>query len=480
MKNTANAKEYNENEKFSRVNSLSKKVKEENIFLFLSIFFGLLFSFVQPLFFEPDSSFHFDSSMYISNTVVDRTAVGFSGEDYHSVPVPFTKVVDMHAEGTYYKNFFKTKLPLVHKKNADSRISSRYGTDHDLTWKNDVMHIVPALGVKLGYKISPTIGSMVITARILNVLFYSLSLFFVIKFLKAYKYVFVAISLTPVAIQTAASLSYDCFNYIACAVAAMAIINLGVGIKSGKEIKWSQFLLTILVPSITLFFSKTNSKLLYLGFVAIGGYLLLNKLKVTLTNRQWAILIGSLIIVSGGVLALVFSDQAIFLVKRIFYTLIEPYYTVVTTEVISGTTTAAIPYWLYGVQVAVLTLVFLSYSEEVVPKWIGFGALLLVLLNFLAVMITYGLDSSFFGSSKRVIIGPQGRYFTPFLLLLAPMGTLIAKKIIVVKGKWLVRLLIITTIVTLLLNLGVTSIKFYHLHLPMDEYRSGVEHYIFK
>lgn len=480
MKSIANAGEYNENEKISRIKNRYKKIKEENIFLVLSLFFGLLFSFVQPLFFEPDSSFHFDSSMYISNTVVDRTAVGFSGEDYHSMPVPFTKIVDMQAEGTYNNSFFETKLPLIHKKNADSRISSRYGTDHDLTWKNDVMHIVPALGVKLGYLISPTIGAMVITARVLNVLFFSFSLFFVIKFLKAYKYVFAAISLTPVAIQTAASLSYDCFNYVACAVAAMAIINFGVDIKSGKEIRLSKFLLRSLLPSILLFFSKTNSKLFYFGFVAIGCFLLLKKIKITLTNKQRAIATGIMLVVSGGVLALVYSDQAIFLAKRIFYTLIEPYYTVVTTEVISGTTTAAIPYWLYGVQVAVLTLLFLSYSEEVVPRWISFGALLLILLNFFAVMVTYGLDPSFFGSSERVIIGPQGRYFTPFLLLLAPIGTLVAKKITVVRGKWLIRLVIVTTSLTLLINLGVTSIKFYHLHLPMDEYRSGVEHYIFK
>lgn len=116
MKSIANAGEYNENEKISRIKSRYKKIKEENIFLVLSLFFGLLFSFVQPLFFEPDSSFHFDSSMYISNTVVDRTAVGFSGEDYHSMPVPFTKIVDMQAEGTYNNSFFETKLPLIHKK----------------------------------------------------------------------------------------------------------------------------------------------------------------------------------------------------------------------------------------------------------------------------------------------------------------------------------------------------------------------------
>lgn len=468
------------NEESSRLNHHSRTAKVENIFLLFSIFFGLLFSFIQPMFFEPDSSFHFDSAMYTSNTVVDRTDIGFSGEDYQSMPIPFTKIVDMHENGTYFKNFFGTKLPLIHKKDADSRISNSYGTEHDLRWSNDIMHVVPALGVKLGYSISPTIGVMVITARLLNVLFFSFTMFFIIKFLKAYKYIFMAVSLTPTVIQTAASLSYDCYNYISCAVAIMIIINFGVEIKSGKKINLTKFLINFLIASVFLFFSKTNSKLLFLGLVAIGTHLLLKKLKIILKSKH--LLIAVVLILGGGILALslFYSEQIIFVVKRIIYTLLEPYYTVLTTEVISGTTTAAIPYWLYGIQVAVLTLLFLSYHEEVVPKWMTLGALLLVVLNFFAIMISYGLDLDFLDSSERIITGPQGRYFTPFLLLLAPAGTLVAQKITVLKGKWLLRLVVAMSILVLIVNLGITSIKFYHLNLPMDEYRSGVEHYIFK
>lgn len=179
--------------------------KPENIFLVFAIFFGLLFSFVQPLFNEPDSSYHFDHAMYISNTVVDRSAIGFSGEDYQSQPIAFTKVSDMKAEGTYFKNFFETKLPLIHKKDADPRASRGYGTKWDLTWYNDVMHIVPGLGVKLGYAIYPSIGSMVLTARVFSLIFFVLSMFFIIKQLRAYQFLFVAISVTPTVIQQASS-----------------------------------------------------------------------------------------------------------------------------------------------------------------------------------------------------------------------------------------------------------------------------------
>ncbi|WP_285141614.1 hypothetical protein [Lactococcus petauri] len=102
--------------------------------------------------------------MYISNTVVYRSPVGFSGEDYQSHLIAFTKVSEMKTEGTYF-NSFLTKLPLIHKKAADPRVSRGYGTKWDLTWYNDVMHVVSGLGVKLGYAIYSSIGSMVLTAR---------------------------------------------------------------------------------------------------------------------------------------------------------------------------------------------------------------------------------------------------------------------------------------------------------------------------
>lgn len=468
------------NEEVSRMNYQTKAIKPEYVFLVLSLLFGLLFSFVQPLFFEPDSSFHFDSSMYISDTVVDRESVGFSGEDFQSTPISFTKIVDMERDGTYEKNFFKTKLPLIHKKNADSRISGGYGTDDDLQWWNDIMHVIPALGVKLGYMFQPTIGSMVITARVLSVLFFSISLFIVIKLLKAYHYVFVIVSLTPTVIQSAASLSYDCYNYVACTVAIMIIINFGVDIKSGKTISPKKFVVRSLLPTTLLFFAKTNSKLLLLGIAAIGIYLLFQKININLTSKNlMAGLLVMFMLVMIGTLFF-YSEQLVYLTKRIFYTLIEPYYTVITTEVISGTTTAAVPYWFYGIQIAVISLLFLSYPEEVVPKWISLGSLLLVIMNFMAIMASYGFDSAFLDSSKRVIIGPQGRYFTPFILLLAPCMTRVAKKITVIRGRWLTNIVITVSICALVLNLAVTSIKFYHLHLPADEYRSGVDHYIFK
>lgn len=84
-----------------------EKIKPERLFLAISLIAGLAFALLQPLFIEPDSSYHFDKAMYISNTVVDRTKVGLSGEDYQSSPIPFTTVSSMMQKEFISKNFLK-------------------------------------------------------------------------------------------------------------------------------------------------------------------------------------------------------------------------------------------------------------------------------------------------------------------------------------------------------------------------------------
>ena len=54
-----------------------KIMKPERLFLIVTLVAGLIFAIAQPLFIEPDSSYHFDKSSYLSNTVVDRTKIGF-------------------------------------------------------------------------------------------------------------------------------------------------------------------------------------------------------------------------------------------------------------------------------------------------------------------------------------------------------------------------------------------------------------------
>ena len=78
-------------------------------------------------------------------------------------------------DGTYFKDFFETKLPLVSKSKVTDKRA--LGTK----WYQDVMHLIPALGVKVGYMIYPSVGSMVLVARLFSLIFFVLTMYFIIK-----------------------------------------------------------------------------------------------------------------------------------------------------------------------------------------------------------------------------------------------------------------------------------------------------------
>ncbi len=87
-------------------NQTKKLIKPERLFLMIALVAGLIFTVAQPLFIEPDSSYHFDKSSYLSNTVVDRSKIGFPAEDYQSAPLPFTTVTNDDERRNLFQKFF--------------------------------------------------------------------------------------------------------------------------------------------------------------------------------------------------------------------------------------------------------------------------------------------------------------------------------------------------------------------------------------
>ncbi|MDR2977346.1 MAG: DUF2142 domain-containing protein [Streptococcaceae bacterium] len=458
-------------------------IKPESIFLCVAVVIGLVFAIFQPLFIEPDSSYHFEKSTYIANTVVDRAKIGFFGEDYDNhtqVEPPYVSdwkkgvswMSSTVADGSYFKLFFQTKLPTVNKDQVqDKRVEGS-------TWLNDISHDVPALGVMIGHAIYPSLGSMVITARILNLTFFILCLFFIIKRLAAYKLLFVFVSLSPTVIQLATSLSYDCYAYVAVALASACLINAAHHLKSDKKISFAQLgisFISLMLSSLALLFAKWNFWLLYLLMALVALGLLLKLFGLKIRSRQLAYL-GLPILGIGALGAvIVLNEKLLVFIPKLFMSLLEPYYTILSAQILSGTSVAGLPGWAMLAEFAVLILVLLSQREEVVPSWFAWLGMLLFVVNMFGVLYTYALDKDFTGN---IILGPQGRYFTPLILILAPFFTLVAQKIAVVSGKWLKYLVMASSILFLVLNFSVLATRFYALHRPLDEYRSGVEHYI--
>lgn len=86
------------------------------------------------------------------------------------------------------------------------------------------------------------------------------------------------------------------------------------------------------------------------------------------------------------------------------------------------------------------------YERSRRTRWFSWATLSLVLLNFLVIKVSYAIDPGFIDYAGRIITGPQGRYFTPFLLFLGPVFTLLAKKITVKSGPALIHLLVVMSV----------------------------------
>ena len=62
-----------------------------------------------------------------------------------------------------------------------------------------------------------------------------------------------------------------------------------------------------------------------------------------------------------------------------------------------------------------------------------------------------------------------------------PIFSLVANKgLILVSGKMLKRLVISISVLALIFNLSIISVKFYHLKVPAGRFRSDIESVIFK
>ena len=120
----------------------------------------------------------------------------------------------------------------------------------------------------------------------------------------------------------------------------------------------------------------------------------------------------------------------------------------------------------------------LSAKEIRVPNWFAWACLAVAVVNLLGVNLQFAVMPAF---GEKVITGSQGRYFTSFILLLMPIFSLVANKgLILVSGKMLKRLVISISVLALIFNLSIISVKFYHLKVPAGRFRSDIESVIFK
>ena len=316
------------------------------------------------------------------------------------------------------------------------------------------------VGMTLGSLIKPTVGMIIYMGRIFNALAYIIGVFCLIKYFKYGKLALFFISLQPIMVQQASSLSYDVMNYLEIMLAIGFITNLAYKKTFSNKDGF------LLVPiSLLLLATKPNNFLLLclipfipLNFEGVFSFLNtpLRVIKQAISKFKYVFYLVLLLAIFA-VLYYLMRDNGgvIHYIRVLSNTLLKQHMngdlnTILTIGMFGyfGNFTIQLPLWLIFVNICILFLVFLSSEEYFFTKDFATVSSLLFPLQVLATVTVMYLQWTpiVLGKGANISVGSQGRYFTPFLILFLPiianLGNLKIKQ----------HKLLTITVVTLLFN----------------------------
>lgn len=298
-----------------------------------------------------------------------------------------------------------------------------------------ISFIPQLIGMTIGSWISPTVGMIIYMGRIFNALAYILGLYFLIRYFKYGKIAVMFISLLPIMVQQASSLSYDVMNYLEVMLALGFITNLAYS----KQFT-NRNLIQVIGLAILLLATKPNNILL-LGLIPFVSFefkdvlKVLNRpfksLKLIVSRYKFAFYLLLLITIGFILQFLMRNEGGLFhYIHVLLNTLVDAKQngdlnSILTIGIFGflGNFTLQLPLWLIFVDVAVLFLIFLADKKDFFSKDFSILAALLFPIQVIATVTVMYLQWTpiVLGHGASVSVGSQGRYFTPFLILFLPL-----------------------------------------------------------
>ncbi|HMK53518.1 MAG TPA: DUF2142 domain-containing protein [Methanobacteriaceae archaeon] len=404
---------------------LNNEIRPEKVFLVLSLVFGIIFLIVTPPFQVPDESAHFNKAYYVSDGQVIPT------KNQLEQGYLFPKSVD-----TAEVNF--SNLPF----NPDSKVNIAAipslvnlplnQNDKKLLNISNVLFYPPLpyaapafifIFLKF-FNISPLI--LMYLGRIVNLLLWIFFVYMAIKITPIHKWSFFALSLMPMSIFMAGSLSADSFNMGLAFLVIAFFLNLAFD-ENRKKIKFKDILLlSLLIWMLSL--SKQGYAVLLLLFLIIPlnkfnnnlirwKYFVFAVLSTLATTFIWNFLskdanpffhnVGSNFSISY-----IFSNVLIFL-NMILHTLsvLDEKY-LISFVGNFGWLDTPMPEWLVYLYLAFLIIV--AFTDKTRIK-IDLKAKLIFIITFVVecLFIFFYLYITWNPPGSSIIGGIQGRYFIP-------------------------------------------------------------------
>ena len=394
-----------------------------NIFLILITIFGSITLFVQPFFSAPDEGTHFGIAYTIFHD-------GKSNSEFGRYALP----VDV---ANYRNGSFVSKYVVEKGEFKENKL------EFNLSYKK-IQYLPQAVGMLIGEMIYPSYGVIMFFGRLINLILYICGMYFAIKKAKTAQWIMAIVALFPISIQQAASLSYDPFFFVAIFLAFSLVTNLSTK-KEPLTVKWYAY---IVGSVMMLFLAKSSALAMGLYFMTLPMVLFGNNYFTQTIDKIWklcdkykktVILLGILVFLLflryefrnyGGLL----KGSQILLNTFTRADIQQNLDSLLTSGIIGnfGWLNYRLPEWLVIIDFIFLTIMAISEKHVDIKKRMIVTGGIIYFLNIILVSLVMYFEWTI-GRLKMLdnlfVEGNQGRYYTPFLICLAPIGLILQKYI---------------------------------------------------
>ena len=415
--------------------------KPENVFISLSLFFGVLSAILVPQLSVSDENMHYLRAYGISQGRVE------SGSRC-TLPKDVAKRAGSVYEGNFSSDYSK---PIDSSSLNIDKCSSASGYP-------PIMHLPQAIGIGIASLFNGSTGLTILFGRIANTLFYSIAIYFIIKWVRIGKWAFTAIGLIPLMVHMASSLSSDCMTNVAVFTITAFILNLftqkdklshkqtialictGVFLTLTKSVN-ALLLFPLLFLPKRLFSPNKNERLPF--NIQKWTILVVTGIAAIISILIWQKIYGQPLLTTGAAHNPLHSNPLKF-IAILFNTYINPRLSV-SDDIIRGII-GAFSAFKYGLPLFVLipsfSLLFLSLlhynkkDQELLGEQTGKLAVYnLATIGMFVCAVSYAMYTAWallpfrFGEGAYYADGVQGRYFTATAVMLVPVGLWLQKYI---------------------------------------------------
>lgn len=413
----------------------------ENVFISLSLFFGVLSAILVPQLSVSDENMHYLRAYGISQGRVE------SGS-HCTLPKDVAKRAGSVYEGNFSADYSK---PIDRNTLDVDKCSSASGYP-------PIMHLPQAVGINIANLFGGSTGLTILFGRLANLIFYSFALYFIIRWVRVGKWVFVAVGLIPLMVHMAASLSSDCVTNVAVFVITALTLNL---FTQKDKLSHKQTVALICI-GVFLTLTKSINALLLFPLIFLPKHLFkANKNKnIPFSIQKWIILIvvgitaiaslliwqkifGQPLLTTGAAHNPLHSNPLKF-IQILFNTYMNP--TIGYTDIVLRGSVGDFSSFKYHLPLFVLiplfSLLFLSLlhynkkDQELLGEQTGKLAVYnLATIGLFVCAVSYAMYTAWallpfrFGEGAYYADGVQGRYFTATAAMLVPVGLWLQKYI---------------------------------------------------